>query len=435
MSNEDEIQKVTVVGGGLAGAKTVEALREQGFKGEVTLIAAERHLPYERPPLSKGYMMGSSPFDEAIVHPAEWYVEHRVALREGVRAVRLDPAAHTVTLDDGTAVPYDRLVLATGSQPRVLPDADARNVYMLRTVEDSDAIRSTFGAGHRLVLIGGGWIGLEVAAAARAAGTDVTVLEGSALPLLRVLGPEIAEVFAQLHRSNGVDLRTSVKVAGVEITDGMATGVRLEDGSTVPADAVVVGIGVAPVVELAEQAGLAVENGVLVDAALRASDPHIFAVGDIANHDHPVLGHRVRVEHWANALNQPAAAVATLLGTETPYTELPYFFTDQYDLGSEYIGYASQGSYDRVLVRGDLESREFVAYWVDDAAPEGADAGGAAPGGANAASADARAEDQTVRIRAAMSVNIWDVIDEVKPLIAEKTPVSVASLVGPASAP
>lgn len=407
MSGMNELKNLTVVGGGLAGAKAAEALRAQGFDGEVVIFGAERHLPYERPPLSKGYLMGSAAFDEAIVHPKEWYDEHRVTLREGVRVVGLDTSSRTLTLDDGTTASYGGLVLATGSKPRDLPGTEASNVHVLRTVEDADAIRSTFGEGRSLVLIGGGWIGLEVAAAARSAGTSVTVLEGAPLPLLRVLGPEIAEVFAALHRANGVDLRTSVQVSGIEIADGVATGVRFGDGSVVPADAVVVGIGVAPVVELAEQAGLAVDNGVLVDASLRTSDPHVFAVGDIANHDHPVLGHRVRVEHWANALNQPAAAVATLLGTDTPYTELPYFYTDQYDLGCEYIGYASQDTADRVLVRGDLQAREFVAFWVKDLDAEG----------------------RQVRILAAMNVNVWDVVDEVKPLIADSVPLDPERLV------
>ncbi|MGO1539210.1 MAG: NAD(P)/FAD-dependent oxidoreductase [Leucobacter sp.] len=407
------LQNVTVIGGGLAGAKTVEALREQGFHGEIVLIAAEKHLPYERPPLSKDYLAGKSAFEDAVVQSSSWYEEQGVTLRQGVRAVNLDAAARSVSLDDGSELSYGRLVLATGSQPRHLPipGADASNVHMLRTVEDSDTIRNTFGEGKKLVLIGGGWIGLEVAATAREAGTDVTVLEGAPFPLLRVLGPKVAEVFAELHRSHDVDLRTEVHVTGIETAENksdIATGVRLEDGEIIPADAIIVGVGVSPVVDLAEQAGLAIDNGVLVDAGLRTSDPDIFAVGDIANHEHPVLGHRVRVEHWANALNQPAAAVATLLGTETPYTELPYFFTDQYDLGSEYIGYTAEGLYDRVLVRGNLEAREFVAFWVS-----------------------AEATDDLVRVQAAMNVNVWDVIDEIKPLIAEKVQVDAARLVDP----
>ncbi|GAA5145179.1 FAD-dependent oxidoreductase [Microbacterium pseudoresistens] len=398
-------QNVTIVGGGLAGAKTAEALREKGYVGEIVLVAAEAHPPYERPPLSKDYLAGKAGFDDAIVHPEDWYRDHDVTLREGVRATGIDTAAHRVDLDDGTALGYGALVLATGSEPRRLDirGIDAGHVHVLRTVEDSDAIRAEFGPGRRLVLIGGGWIGLEVAAAARGAGTEVTVLEGAHLPLLRVLGAQLAEVFAGLHRENGVDLRTDARIAALESADGAVTGVRMDDGEIIPADAVVVGVGVRPVTELAEKAGLAVDDGVLVDALLRTSDPDVYAVGDIANHEHPVLDRRVRVEHWANALNQPAAVAATLTGVDTAYTELPYFFSDQYDLGMEYIGHAPEGSYDRVVIRGDLASREFVAFWLDG-------------------------ED---RIQAAMNVNVWDVPDAVKPLIVAKTSVDPARLADP----
>jgi 3-phenylpropionate/trans-cinnamate dioxygenase ferredoxin reductase subunit len=384
-------EHVVIIGGGLAGAKTAQALREQGYGGAVTLVAAEAHAPYERPPLSKSYLAGESTFDAATVQPTDWYDDHDVTLRQGVSATSIDTAGHRVGLDDGTTLNYDKLVLATGSAVRRLPvpGADGDNVYYLRTVEDADAIRATFGEGKRLVVIGGGWIGLEVAAVARSAGTEVTVLEGGALPLLRVLGETVARVFADLHRSHGVDMRTNVRITEIMTDNGRATGVQLEGGETVQADAVVIGVGVTPVADIAEAAGLAVDNGVLVDSALRTSDPDVFAVGDIAHHDHPVMGRRVRVEHWANALNQPTAVAATLLGTATDYTELPYFYTDQYDLGCEYIGNAT-GVEQRVFVRGDLTTREFVAFWVDDA----------------------------LRITAAMNVNVWDVIDDVKPLIA-----------------
>lgn len=386
------LENVVIVGGGLAGAKTVEALREHGYDKRLTLVASEPHLPYERPPLSKSYLAGSAGFDEATVHPEEWYRTNDVELRLGERAVSLDAKAHRLTTSDGTSTAYDKLVLATGSVVRhlSLPGADAEGVHYLRTVEDSDAIRSHFGAGRHLVIIGGGWIGLEVAAAACGAGTEVTVLEYAELPLLNVLGSELATVFADLHRAHGVQLRLGARIAAIVENQGRVTGVALEDGEVIAADAVVIGVGVAPDIELATDAGLAVDNGVLVDANLRTSDPDVFAVGDIANHDHPVLGHRVRVEHWANALNQPGAAAATLLGDDTPYTNLPYFYSDQYDLGMEYIGHAPRGSYDRVLVRGDLPGREFVAFWVD-------------------------ADD---RLKAAMNVNVWDVVDEVGPLIA-----------------
>ena len=398
-------RRVVIVGGGLAGAKTAEALRERGFDGEVTLLAAESLLPYERPPMSKDYLAGESAFEQAVVHPEDWYRENRVDLRLGTRVVSVDVDAHEVSLAGGGTVGYDKLVLATGAVPRRLdvPGADAAGVHTLRTREDSDAIRATFGSGRRLVVLGGGWIGLEVAAAARGAGTQVTVVEVADAPLLGVLGPEVAQVFADLHRAHGVDLRVGTRPVAVTEHDGHVTGVRLEDGETLAADAVVAGVGVAPETALARDAGLAVGDGVLVDASLRTSDPDVYAVGDIADHDHPVLGHRVRVEHWATALNQPATAAAALLGHDARYTELPYFFSDQYDLGMEYSGHAPKGSSARVVVRGDLASREFVAFWLDDSS----------------------------RILAAMNVNVWDVLEEVTPLITAGTVVDPDRLADP----
>jgi 3-phenylpropionate/trans-cinnamate dioxygenase ferredoxin reductase subunit len=385
---------VVIVGGGLAGAKTAEALRGKGYDGPVTLFGAEPHLPYERPPLSKDYLAGKAPFDDAIVHPAEWYEQNNVDLRRGVEVVAVRPDDSEVELADGSRVGYGSLVLATGSEPRSLPIPGAETALTLRTREDSDAIREKFGEGNRLVIIGGGWIGLEVAAAARDKGTEVTLLEAAELPLLGVLGREMATVFADLHRDHGVDLRLGVSIA--EISDG----VRLDDGTELSADAVVMGVGVRPRTDLASAAQVDVDNGVLVDAALRTSDPAIFAIGDIANHDHPTLGRRVRVEHWATALNQPSTAAAAILGGDDVYTELPYFYSDQYDLGMEYVGHATPGSYARVVVRGDLAGREFVAFWLDP-------------------------DD---RILASMNVNVWDVVDEVKPLIAGKIPVDADRL-------
>jgi NADPH-dependent 2,4-dienoyl-CoA reductase/sulfur reductase-like enzyme len=278
------------------------------------------------------------------------------------------------------------LVLATGSEPRVIDVPGAATVLTLRTHADSDRIMASFGRGKRLVIVGGGWIGLEVAAAAREAGTDVTLVEASEQPLLGVLGPEMGEVFADLHREHGVDLRLG------------STDLGDVEGATV-----VVGVGVKPRTELAEAAGLDVDNGVLVDRSLRTSDPDIFAVGDIANHDHPVLGRRLRVEHWANALNQPATAAGAILGHAAAYERLPYFFSDQYDLGMEYVGHATRDDTARVVTRGDVEKREFVAFWLDD-------------------------QD---RILAAMNVNVWDVPDEVRPLIINRTVVDVDKLSDP----
>jgi NADPH-dependent 2,4-dienoyl-CoA reductase/sulfur reductase-like enzyme len=398
----DAPSSIVIVGGGLAGAKSAEALRAKGFTGPVTLVGDEQHLPYERPPLSKAYLAGNAQFDAAIVHPAEWYEEHNIALRRGITVVGVHRDRHEVELADGSRLGYGALVLATGSAPRALPvpGADADGVLTLRNREDSDAVRATFGTGRRLAIIGAGWIGLEVAAAARDAGTDVTVLEAAPLPLLAVLGTEMGTVFADLHREHGVDLQLGVSVAEIVTDGGRATGVRLTDGTEFAADAVLVAVGARPRTELAEAAGLDVDNGVLVDAALRSSDPAIYAVGDIANQEHPTLGRRVRVEHWANALNQPAAAAAAVLGEAGGYDALPYFFSDQYDLGMEYVGHATPGSYARVVVRGDVGAREFVAFWLDDAD----------------------------RILASMNVNVWDVIDEIRPLIIARTPVDRAKL-------
>jgi 3-phenylpropionate/trans-cinnamate dioxygenase ferredoxin reductase component len=377
-----------VVGGGLAGAKAVEALREKGFDGRLVLFAAEDHLPYERPPLSKAYLKTGEKLEDAFVHDRAWYDAHDVELRLGTRVTAVDAGAHEVVTADGEHTAYAKLLLATGSSPRRLrlPGADLDGVLYLRTIEDSDRLRAAFRPGARAVFVGGGWIGLEAASAAREAGTEVTVLEALALPLVRVLGPTVAQVFADLHRGHGVDLRTSVEVKSIEGHSGHAVAVLLADGTRVPADVVVVGIGASPDVELAERAGIEVDNGVLVDAQGRSSDPDVFAAGDIANHHLPVLGRRVRVEHWATALGQPAAVAAGMLDQDGEYDALPYFYTDQYDLGMEYVGLASPE--DEVVVRGDLHAREFVAFWLRDG-----------------------------RVAAGMHVNVWDSIDDIKALV------------------
>ncbi|MFC9895134.1 NAD(P)/FAD-dependent oxidoreductase [Nocardia sp. NPDC127579] len=387
-----------IVGGGLAAAKLAEALRANDFEGQITVLGAEEHLPYERPPLSKEHLLGTKKFDDFVAEPSQWYRDHRVDLRLGTEVTGLDPAAKTVSLPDGSTLGYDKLALATGAAPRRLdlPGADGANVYQLRTIENSDAIlRLLTEQIGRLAIVGAGWIGLEVAAAARSAGVEVTIVEAAPLPLLGALGPEMGAFFAQLHRDHGVDLRLET---GVEAID--ATGLRLADGSAVAADAVLVAVGATPNVELARAAGLAVENGVLVDAGLTTSDPDIVAVGDIAAQDHPRLHRRIRVEHWANALNQPAVAARTMLGKSAEYDRLPYFFTDQYDVGMEYTGYAGAGDYERVVVRGVVDEREFVAFWLD-------------------------ADD---RILAGMNVNVWDVTDRIKELITAGEPVDADRL-------
>lgn len=399
-------RRFVIVGGGLGAAKLAETLRAKDFDGTVTLIGAEEHLPYERPPLSKEHLAGKKSLPEFTVVPAQWYRDHHVEVRLGTTVTGLDPAAKTITLPDDSTLPYDKLALATGSTPRTLPvpGADAPNVYTLRTIEDSDTLIELLGSARRIVIIGAGWIGLEVAAAARSAGVEVTVVERADLPLLAVLGPEMAQVFADLHRANGVDFRFGAQVDAITTQEAIATdvadGVRLADGSTIEADAILVAVGARPNVDLAADGGLAVDDGVLVDERLATSDPDIVAVGDIAAQQHPVLGRRIRVEHWANALNQPAVAAATMLGEQAAYDRLPYFFTDQYDLGMEYTGFAAPGEYARVVVRGDTSAREFVAFWLDSGN----------------------------RVLAGMNVNVWDVTDRIKELILAGDPVDPGRL-------
>jgi NADPH-dependent 2,4-dienoyl-CoA reductase/sulfur reductase-like enzyme len=359
-------QTFVIVGSGLAAGKAVEQLRADGFDGAVVLYGDEHHLPYERPPLSKGYLTGNDPFESALVHEPGWYDEHDVDLRLGTRVTAINPAAHEVVDEGGRRQRYDKLLLATGAAPRHLAMADDSGapVAYLRTVEDSTRLREAFERGVRVAVVGAGWIGLEVAAAARGADCEVTVLESLDLPLLRVLGPEVAQHFADLHREHGVDLRTSVSVEEVR-RDGDATVLWLADGGTVTADLLVVGIGVTPNDALAREAGLATDNGVLVDEQLRSSDPDVLAAGDVANHLHPVLGRRIRVEHWDTAIEQGKAAARTMLGQGEPYTRLPYFFSDQYDLGMEYVGSVGPDGYDDVVVR-DGEPGAFRAYWLRD---------------------------------------------------------------------
>jgi len=378
-------QAFVIVGAGLAGAKAAEALRGGGFDGQLTVIGEEGHLPYERPPLSKDYLVGKAERDSVFVHDQAWYRQQEIGLRLGRQAAAIDRAARQVLLDDGASLPYDKLLIATGSSPRRL--ANASGVHYLRTIDDSDRLREILATGSHLTVIGGGWIGLEVTAAARQAGLQVTVLENLELPLLRVLGREMAQVFADLHRSQGVSLRLGVRIEGISSSGGTATGVRLGDGTRIEADAVVAGIGAMPRISLAADAGLEVTDGIVTTAALRTSDPDIFAAGDVASAYHPLLGRHIRVEHWANALKQPSVAAAAMLGQDVRYEDLPYFYTDQYDLGMEYLGDVRDG-YDQVVVRGDVEGREFIAFWLKDG-----------------------------RVLAGMNVNVWGVTDSIKNLI------------------
>lgn len=388
-----------IIGASLAGAKAAEALRDSGYEGPIVLIGQEQQRPYERPPLSKGYLLGTSDREQIFVHPADWYADHGVELRLGLTATAIDPAARTVQLSDGESVGWTKLLLTTGSSPRRLnvPGADGESVRYLRTVEESEQLKEDFKPGARIVIVGAGWIGLETAAAARIAGAEVTVLEVAELPLLRVLGPEVARIFADLHRDHGVVLRFGVQVAEIR-----ADGVLLGDSTLVPADTVVIGVGVTPNTELAAAAGLEVDNGIRADEHLRTSHPDIFAAGDAVNAYHPFYDRPIRVEHWANALNQPAVAASSMLGREAVYDRLPYFFTDQYDLGMEYTGYVQPDGYDRVVFRGDIAAREFIAFWLADG-----------------------------RVLAGMNVNVWDVVDPIRNLVRSRRTVDPAQLADP----
>ena len=394
-----------IVGAGLAGAKAAEALRAQGFGGKVVLIGDEDDRPYDRPPLSKGYLLGKSEREEIYVHPPGWYAENDVDLRIGTRIVEIDRAAHVVRTERGEKLRYDKLLLTTGSSPRHLrvPGAELGGVHYLRRVADSEGMRAAFDSAQRVAIIGAGWIGLETAAAARAAGCHVTLIERSELPLLTVLGAEVAVTYADLHRAHGVDLRLDAEVVEIVGTSSGATGVRLADG-VVPADAVVVGVGITPNIELAEAAGLPIDNGIFVDENLATADPDVFAAGDVANSYYPLLDTHLRLEHWSAALNQGPVAAANMIGKSVSYDRVPYFFSDQYDSGMEYTGYVGRGGYDSVVFRGDAAGGEFIAFWMQDG-----------------------------RVLAGMNVNVWDVTDAIEALVRSGAPVDSAKLADPAA--
>jgi 3-phenylpropionate/trans-cinnamate dioxygenase ferredoxin reductase component len=385
-----------VVGASLAGAKAVETLRAEGFDGKITLIGAETERPYERPPLSKGYLQGKDPRDKAYVHEATWYADHDVELILGLSATALDLQSHTVTVDRVDAVRYDKLLLATGSRPRVLdlPGSDNLGVRYLRTLGDADALLDHLRSGTNVVVIGAGWIGLETAAAAIGHGCSVTVVErGDGPPLSRILGDEVGQLFQDLHEAHGVRVIRGGEVREFGGIGGRLTHVVLDDNTELPADVVIVGAGILPNVELAADAGLLIDNGIVTDASLRTSDPDVYAAGDVASYLHPLLGKRIRVEHWANALNGGPAAAKAMLGQDVSYDRLPYFFTDQYDLGMEYAGYVEPEGYDRVVFRGapslvDGKVPEYCVFWT-----------------------------QGGRVLAGMNVNVWDVQDDIQQLV------------------
>jgi 3-phenylpropionate/trans-cinnamate dioxygenase ferredoxin reductase component len=376
-------QTFVIVGGGLAGAKAAEALREEGFDGRVVLVGEEDVAPYERPPLSKEYLQGGAGRDAIWAEEEGWYEAHDVELRTSTKVSELALASSEVVLEGGERIGFDQLLLATGSSAKRLPipGAELDHVHTLRTVHDSDRLREALQPGVRLVVIGAGWIGCEVAASAKHRGAEVTMVAPETVPLERVLGPEVGAIYREVHASHGVELALGTGVEAIE-----PAGVRTSAGTIHAADLVVVGVGAAPRVELARAAGLQVEDGVLTDDRLRTSAPNVFAAGDIASAEHPIIGERVRVEHWGTALEQGPAAARNMLGRDLAYERIPYFFSDQYDVGMEYAGYAP--SYDRVVFRGDPSSFEFLAFWM-----------------------------RGNRVVAGMNVNVWDVNEDIQALI------------------
>jgi NADPH-dependent 2,4-dienoyl-CoA reductase/sulfur reductase-like enzyme len=353
VSAEAKDLAVVIIGAGQAGGRAAEALRQGGHAGPITVVGDEIHPPYERPALSKEFLADTSLERIAWIRPAAWYAENAITLVGGRKAVRIDRAAHAVELDDGRRLAYGALILATGTRPRLLPleGADHSRALYLRTIEDSLKLYPWLKPDAHIVVIGAGFIGLEVAAAGRKAGAKVTVLEVGTLPMARGVPALVGGFYADLHREQGVDLRTGVTVQRIQDVEGKA-GVVLGDSEVLVADAVVIGIGVLPNVELAEEAGLAVENGILVDAHGRTSDPAIYAAGDVTNHDNPLLGRRIRLESWQNAQNQAIAVARNILGAETAYAEVPWFWSDQFGLNLQIAGVP--GPDDQVVQRGHL---------------------------------------------------------------------------------
>jgi len=394
-------QTFIIVGASLAGAKAAQELREQGFDGRVMLIGAEPERPYERPPLTKDYLRGESERAKAYVHDEGFYAEHQIELLSNTTVTAVDTGGSRVTLGEGSTLAFDRLLLATGAEPRriAIAGAELDGVHYLRTLGDCDALRERLETGGRVVVVGAGWIGSEFAASARQRDLEVALVDPLALPNERIFGPEIGAFYRDVHRDHGVELALGESVEAFE-GNGAVTRVRTAAGRVIECDFVVVGIGVVPRVALASSANLEVDNGILVDETLESSVQGVFAAGDVANAWHPIYGERIRVEHWANALNQGPAAARSMLGQPVSFDRIPYFFSDQYDVGMEYSGHAPQS--DEIVFRGDPAAGEFVAFWLQDR-----------------------------RVVAGMNVNVWDVNEHVQALIRSGETVERSALADP----
>ena len=396
---------MVIIGGGLAGATAAETLREEGWSGVVTIVADEPETPYQRPPLSKGFLAVKEGMDALLPYPADWYPEHEVTVLRGTGATAVDPAAHTVSLSDGSSLSYAKLLLATGASPRVIPfkGVELDGVHYFRTKADSEAMKALLsGGGQNLVIVGSGWIGMEIAATATEMGNHVTLLGLEDVPLSVAIGEDLGRVFASRHEEAGVTFLLPSSVAEILGTQGKVTSVLTTTGEILPADLVIVAVGVVPNIGLAQDAGLTTGNGIQVTAGLQTSDPDIFAAGDVANAMHPVTGARARSEHWANAIAGGKVAARSMLGRDAELDDIPYFYTDQFDLGMEYSGYGALTKGAELVVRGSLEEREFMAFWVLDG-----------------------------RVVAGMNVNTWDVQDAIKDLISSRRTVDTAKLADP----
>jgi 3-phenylpropionate/trans-cinnamate dioxygenase ferredoxin reductase subunit len=386
---------VVIIGAGLAGAKAAETLCEEGFDGRIVLLGAERERPYERPPLSKEYLRGEAGREQVFVHGEDFYDRHAIDVRLAETVLSIDTGGRAVVLGARERIGYDRLLLATGSRPRrlTLPGAELDGVCELRTLADSDALRARLQDGGRVAIVGGGWIGCEVAASARSMGLDVTLIEPHELPLQHALGPRLGAFYRDLHAQHGVRMLLGHGVAAFEgKVGGAINAVRTTDGTRIPCDFAVVGVGAVPRDEIAERAGIETANGILVDEYLQSSVANVFAAGDVARAYHPHLDRAMRVEHWANALNQGAAAARNMLGAHVAYERLPYFFSDQYDVAMEYTGHVAE--WDDVVIRGELTAREFIAFWLRDG-----------------------------RVLAGMNVNVWGVTSDIEALIRSGAPI------------
>jgi 3-phenylpropionate/trans-cinnamate dioxygenase ferredoxin reductase component len=354
-----------IVGASLAGVSAAASLREEGFEDEVILIGAEPHYPYERPLLSKEYLRGEAPFEKTLVRPAAFYEEYRIQMHLGARVTRVDPAAKVVHCESGDRFNYDKLLVATGVRNRrpPIPGLNLEGVLNLRSVEDADALRSQLVPGRRAVVVGMGFIGCEVAASLRQKGVEVVALEPSPTPLFRALGQQVGEVLAAVHRDHGVDTVFGDVVTGFE-GERSVERVITRGGRRLECDFVVAAVGVEPAVECLTATGIELDDGVVVDELCRSTAADVYAAGDVANHFHPVFGRRIRIEHWQNAMRQASAAARSMLGKGRPYDDVPWFWSDQYDMNLQYAGFHRDSK--QIVVRGNLARREFLAFYVTD---------------------------------------------------------------------